>query len=77
MSTHPIHFSRRDAIAGLACGIGAVGLGSLLADETLAESTGKTHHEPRAKSLIFLNMQGGPSQFETFTYKPELNKRPP
>lgn len=68
--------SRRRALAGLACGIGGVGLSALLADDVLAnaETSARTHHEPRAKSLIFLNMQGGPSQFETFTYKPELNK---
>ena len=68
-------FSRRDALSGLACGIGGVGLSTLLADDLLADTTnGQPHHEPRAKSLIFLNMQGGPSQFETFTYKPELNR---
>lgn len=29
---------------------------------------------PKAKSLIFLNMKGGPSQFETFDYKPDMAK---
>lgn len=68
-------YSRRDAISGLACGIGGLGLSSLLADDAANRSPEfQPHHEPRAKSLIFLNMQGGPSQFETFTYKPELNR---
>ncbi len=71
------HTSRRDAVRRLACGVGGLGLATLLADEGLATDVpaGRPHHEPRAKSLIFLNMQGGPSQFETFTYKPELNTR--
>ena len=67
-------WNRRQVVSSLACGIGGVGLGSLLAEDALANAPQKTHHKPRAKSLIFLNMQGGPSQFETFTYKPELNK---
>jgi hypothetical protein len=63
-------------LSSLACGIGGVGLGTLFAEDaqSSAGATGKAHHPPRAKSLIFLNMQGGPSQFETFTYKPELIK---
>ena len=71
-----LNTSRRDAVKHLACGIGGLGLSTLFADEGLAgtaELSGP-HHPPRAKSLIFLNMQGGPSQFETFTYKPELNR---
>lgn len=66
--------SRRRFLENLACGIGGIGLTSLLADQGRAAVARNPHHAPRAKSLIFLNMQGGPSQFETFTYKPELNK---
>ena len=32
------------------------------------------HFTPRAKSVIFLFMVGGPSQVDTFDYKPELQK---
>jgi len=32
------------------------------------------HFVPRAKSVIFLFMVGGPSQVDTFDYKPELQK---
>ncbi len=74
MNQVPTLLSRRQMVSGLACGIGGIGLGTLLAEETLESASAKTHHPPRAKSLIFLNMQGGPSQFETFTYKPELNR---
>ncbi len=71
---HELNPTRRQMLAGLA-GASSIGLSALLADDAAA-ATGsqKPHHPPRAKSLIFLNMQGGPSQFETFTYKPELNK---
>ena len=33
------------------------------------------HFAPRARSVIFLFMYGGPSQVDTFDYKPELQKR--
>src|SRR5687768_1384716 len=33
------------------------------------------HFTPRAKSVIFLFMVGGPSQVDTFDYKPELEKQ--
>ena len=29
---------------------------------------------PKAKRVVFLFMAGGPSQFETFDYKPQLQK---
>ena len=32
----------------------------------------KPHHQPKAKSVIFLYMYGGPSQVDTFDYKPKL-----
>jgi hypothetical protein len=34
-----------------------------------------THHVPRAKSVIFLHMIGGPSQIDLFDPKPEVNRR--
>jgi hypothetical protein len=33
------------------------------------------HHAPGAKRVIYLFMSGGPSQLETFDYKPVLNER--
>lgn len=65
--------SRRAALQQLACGVGGLGLAALLADEARAAAPGP-HHTPKAKSLIFLNMQGGPTQFETFDFKPEMAK---
>jgi len=34
----------------------------------------QSHFRPRAKSVIFLFMVGGPSQVDTFDYKPDLQK---
>ncbi len=34
----------------------------------------KPHHEPKAKSVIYLHMAGSPSQLELFDWKPELVK---
>jgi hypothetical protein len=35
---------------------------------------GLPHHTPRAKSVIYLHMNGGPSQIDTWDYKPKLNE---
>ncbi|MEY4395979.1 MAG: DUF1501 domain-containing protein [Gemmataceae bacterium] len=32
----------------------------------------KPHHDPKAKSVIFLYMYGGPSHIDTFDYKPNM-----
>jgi hypothetical protein len=36
---------------------------------------GQLHHPAKAKRVIYLFMAGGPSQLETFDYKPLLNQR--
>lgn len=36
---------------------------------------GEPHFKPKAKRIIYLFMAGGPSQFETFDYKPVLVER--
>jgi hypothetical protein len=35
---------------------------------------GFPHHTPRARSLIYLHMNGGPSQLDLWDYKPKLNE---
>ena len=35
----------------------------------------RTHHAPRAKRVIYLFMNGGPSHVDTWDHKPELVKR--
>src|SRR5262245_62009057 len=75
-ATRPIAIDRRRMLGCLAGGFGTVGLASLLNDVAAADSTtakaGLPHHEPRAKRVIFLFMNGGPSQVDTFDPKPLL-----
>jgi hypothetical protein len=71
------HFpTRRQMLHRCANGFGAVALASLLAEEGRATETAKPvlHHEAKARSVIFLYMDGGPSQVDTFDYKPLLEK---
>jgi hypothetical protein len=53
-------------------GFGAVALAALWADR--AGAAAATHHPARARNVIFLYMDGGPSQVDTFDYKPLLEK---
>jgi len=50
--------------------LGAMAFSSMLA----AERDPKPHHEPKAKSVIFLFMEGGPSHIDLFDPKPKLNE---
>ncbi len=75
----PAPVTRRQILQQGAHGIGAVALASLLNDRSFGASTsilnGKLpHHAPRAKNIIFLYMDGGPSHVDTFDYKPTLAK---
>lgn len=42
--------------------------------ETSARGERSTHRAPRAKRVIFLFMEGGPSQLDTLEHKPELKR---
>ena len=69
---------RRDFLYGLGSSLGALALTDLQAAEV--QSAGplapkKPMHEPKAKAVIMLFMEGGPSQTDTFDPKPELTKR--
>src|SRR5271169_3935247 len=63
--------SRRDMLLRCANGFGAVALSALLAEDSEA-ALDKLHHPARANNVIFLYMDGGPSQVDTFDYKPLL-----
>jgi hypothetical protein len=68
--------TRRRFLESAACGFGSVALTGLAnAAEEMGEAANRFHHAPRAKRVIFLFMHGGPSQVDTFDYKPELQKR--
>src|SRR6056297_1247251 len=71
--------SRRDLLKGCAMGFGGVALQAMMAEQAGAAATNplapKTpHFAPRAKNVIFLYMDGGPSQVDTFDRKPLLDK---
>src|SRR3954447_15823648 len=73
--------SRRKFFRDCAGGIGTVALAQLLARDGRAATPGqnplaprKPHFPAKAKSVIFLFMEGGPSQIDLFDPKPELEK---
>src|SRR5262249_3817026 len=72
--------TRREMLAGCANGFGARALAALMADETEGQSPQGADHRPglhhaaRVKRVVFLYMDGGPSQVDTFDYKPLLDK---
>ena len=70
--------TRRQALSTAACGFGALALAGLASTRTafaanpLAARTPLLR--PRAKRVIFIFMQGGPSHVDTFDYKPDLQR---
>ncbi|WP_435007849.1 DUF1501 domain-containing protein [Tundrisphaera lichenicola] len=74
---HPT--SRRDILKGAACGFGYLALAGLAAGRASADSgnplaSRAPHLIPKAKRVIFLFMQGGVSQVDSFDYKPRLDR---
>jgi len=81
-----VGLSRRAFLHRFGLGLGGLALADLLGGEaTPAGATsgapdrgllgGQLHHPAKARRVIYLFMAGGPSQFETFDYKPLLNER--
>ncbi len=86
-SLNPI--GRRDALRQLGAGFGTLGLAGVLAQSNVLCGTARAdeamdaafplapkapHFAPKAKHVIQLFMPGGPSQVDTFDYKPEIAK---
>jgi hypothetical protein len=71
---HEPPLTRRDMLLRCANGFGAVALAALLAEEGRATGVKPPHYRARARSVIFLYMDGGPSQVDTFDHKPLLEK---
>ena len=71
--------NRRELLSTWGCGFGMLALQAMLAEEAAAKpdplAPKAPHHPPRAKRVIFLWMQGGPSQVDMFDYKPALERR--
>ena len=76
--------TRRHFFQDCRVGLGAMALGSLMADGRpisaatqpagLNAGSRGLHHEPKANSVIFLFMAGGPSQLDLFDEKPKLRE---
>lgn len=74
--------TRRQLLRQAGCGFGLLGLAGLLQDEGLLQSanaatTGplvsrKPHFDAPAKHVIWIFVNGGPSQVDTWDYKPQL-----
>src|SRR5258708_13399893 len=78
--------TRRQFFGTTGLRLGGITLASLLASRGTARAAdsasqlmypalpGLPHFAPKAKALIYLHMNGGPSQIDTFDYKPVLNE---
>jgi hypothetical protein len=72
-------FTRRAALKSVACGFGWLAMRDLLSQQAAASSAAdplaprRPHHAPKAKRVIFIFMQGGPSHVDTFDHKPRLD----
>jgi hypothetical protein len=66
--------SRRDLLVRAGGGFGALALSYLLGRDRAAASTLTPHHVAKAKSVIWLFMEGGPSHLDLFDPKPALDK---
>ena len=83
-----MRLSRREVLCKIGGGFGTLGLASILADAGLLAAEGERapvrgnnplaprppHFRARAKRVIFLFMNGGPSHVDTFDPKPALEK---
>jgi hypothetical protein len=80
-------FTRRELLMRCSNGFGALALAALFREPAFGESIGEApdsassprtsrppHHRPKARSVIFLYMDGGPSQVDTFDPKPRLDR---
>lgn len=61
--------TRRELLKGSACGFGSLAFSAMAADGITVP---RQMFQPKAKRVIFIYLQGGPSQVDTYDYKPEL-----
>jgi hypothetical protein len=66
----PVYSSRRDFLRRTGSGAGLLALATLLKDQTPGAYAAGS---PKAKSIIWLFMNGGQSQVDTYDYKPALD----
>jgi len=74
----PSSLTRRDMLARIGMGFGALGLGDLLAETSSISLNPLAVRQPplpaKAKRVVHLFMNGGPSHVDTFDPKPSLDK---
>ncbi|MEM9674774.1 MAG: DUF1501 domain-containing protein [Bacteroidota bacterium] len=74
------HLNRREFLRKSGMGLGAIALSAMInpmkgiAAPFSGGTLGAPHFDPRAKRVIYLFQSGGPSQLETFDYKPRLEQ---
>src|SRR5262245_31459720 len=77
--------TRRHFLSESGLGIGIVALSALMNERLSAaedsssnllttQATKEHHFRPKAKNIIYLFMEGGPSQLDLFDYKPKLRQ---
>ena len=77
--------TRRVFLRDCACGVGSIALAELLHQDGLTAQAAslsevnalaprQPHFEPKAKNVIFLLMDGGPSQLDLLDPKPQLRR---
>ena len=77
---HELVYTRRDFLTRAGAGFGALALTFLLEQERAIASANNPlsarppHFPAKARSVIFLFMEGGPSHLDTFDYKPRLRE---
>jgi uncharacterized protein (DUF1501 family) len=78
MDDQDLLLTRRHFFGLGAAGIGGLALDSLLGPDLLglksSVPTTGTHFRPTAKRVIYMHMEGAPSQLDLFDYKPGLQK---
>lgn len=77
MKIGPDLINRRAWLQTTSCGFGSLALGGLLQAAAASSSSiaGQPHFRPKASRVIFLFMQGGPSQPDLFDPKEYIHKR--
>lgn len=74
----PVTLSRRDLLRQASCGFGSVAAAALLHRDAARAASGAVlpaiHHPAKATSVIFLYMDGGVSQVDSFDPKPRLEE---
>ncbi len=83
MKTHPLSLTRRELIRKAGMGVGALAFTDLMQEQACASTVmspenplapKRSHALGKAKSVIFLYMDGGVSQVDSFDPKPQLAK---